>query len=44
MTTIVTMGRLFEDNEDKDDDIDNDYVQDDFGFEDAKRNMPRNPR
>ena len=39
MTTIVTMGRLFENNEDKDDDIGNDDIHDDIGYKDAKRNI-----
>ena len=34
MTTIVTIWRLFEDNEDK-----NDNTQDDIGYKDAKRNI-----
>ena len=34
MTTIVTMGRLFEDNEDKDDDI-----HGDIGYKDATKNI-----
>ena len=34
MTTIVTMWRLFEDNEDKDDDI-----HGDIGYKDATKNI-----
>ena len=33
------MGRLFEDNEDKDDDIGYDDVRDNFGFKDATKNI-----
>ena len=33
------MGRLFEDNEDKDDDIDNDDIHDDIGYKDATKNI-----
>ena len=33
------MGRLFEDNEAKDYDIDNDDIHDDIGYKDATKNI-----